>query len=65
MRKTPNAGSTGRGGVLGRRKRVLPEAAINVNTWRQGPDGRFEYVRCPLSEARKYAEAVCRSRMRK
>jgi hypothetical protein len=58
MIKTANAGSTARGGVLGRRKRVLPEAGIYVNTWRPGPDGRFEYVRCRLSEARKYAEAA-------
>jgi hypothetical protein len=58
MIKTKNAGPTAKGGILGRRKRVLPEVDIYVNTWRQGPDGRFEYVRCRLSEARKSVEAA-------
>jgi hypothetical protein len=58
MIKTPNAGPTAKGGILGRRKRMQPDVDIYVNTWRQGPDGHFEYVRCRLSEARKYAEAA-------
>jgi hypothetical protein len=58
MIKTPNAGPTAKGGILGRRKRMQPEADIYVSVWLPRADGHFEYVRCRLSEARKYAEAA-------
>jgi hypothetical protein len=48
MIKTPNAGSTAKGGILGRRARVLPEPSIFVTMWQGG-----QLVRCLLSEARK------------
>jgi hypothetical protein len=50
MIKTPNAGSTAKGGIIGRRKRVLPEPASYVTMWQGG-----QLVRCLLSEARKSA----------
>jgi hypothetical protein len=53
MIKTPNAGSTARGSILGRRKRVLPEPACYVTLWQRNAAGCFEQVRCLLSEARK------------
>jgi hypothetical protein len=46
-------GSTAKGGILGRRKRVLPEPSCYVTMWRKTTNGRFEQVRCLLSEARK------------
>jgi hypothetical protein len=49
------AGSTAKGGILGRRKRVLPEPSCYVTMWRKTANGRLEQVRCLLSEARKYA----------
>jgi hypothetical protein len=52
------AGSTAKGGILGRRKRVLPEPPCYVIMWRQAKDGAPERVRCLLSEARKYAAAA-------
>jgi hypothetical protein len=55
MPKTPNAGSTAKGGILGRRKRVLPEPACYVTMWRKDANGRPVQVRCLLSEARKPA----------
>jgi hypothetical protein len=59
MIKPPNAGSTAKGGILGRRKRVLPEQGCYVTMWRKNANGRFEQVRCLLSEARKsVAEAA-------
>jgi hypothetical protein len=60
MIKTPNAGSTAKGGILGRRARVLPEPSIFVTMWQGG-----QLVRCLLSEARKsftaatLAERIC------
>ena len=48
MIKTPNAGSTARGGILGKRKRVRPEPPSYVTMWQGG-----RLVRCLLSEARK------------
>jgi len=48
MIKTPNAGSTARGGILGKRKRVRPEPPSYVTVWQGG-----RLVRCLLSEARK------------
>jgi hypothetical protein len=53
MTKTPNAGSTARGSILGRRKRVLPEPALSVTLWQRDAAGRPTLVRCPLSEARE------------
>ena len=50
MIKTPNAGSTSKGGILGRRKRVLPDPPSHVTMWQGG-----RLVRCLLSEARKSA----------
>jgi len=58
MIKTPNAGSTAREGILGRRKRLLPEPAIFVTIWRKDENGHFEQARIPLSEARKIAGAT-------
>jgi hypothetical protein len=59
MIKTPNAGSTARGGILGRRKRVQPEPACHVTMWQRDAAGQPALVRCPLSEARKsVAEAT-------
>jgi hypothetical protein len=52
------AGSTAKGGILGRRKRVLPEPPYRVTMWRQAEDGAAEQVRCLLSEARKYVAAA-------
>jgi hypothetical protein len=52
------AGSTAKGGILGRRKRVLPEPPYRVTMWRQAEDGTPELVRCLLSEARKYVAAA-------
>jgi hypothetical protein len=52
------AGSTAKGGILGRRKRVLPEPSCYVTMWLRTADGRFEQVRCPLSEARKSVAAA-------
>jgi hypothetical protein len=52
MIKTPNAGSAARGGILGKRKRVLPEPPCFVTLWRRDAAGHFEQVRCLLSEAR-------------
>jgi len=49
------AGSTAKGGILGRRKRALPEPATSVTMWMTPPDGPPALVRCALSEARKYA----------
>ena len=60
MIKTPNAGSTAREGILGRRKRLLPEPAIFVTIWRKDENGHFEQARIPLSEARKIAGATGR-----
>ena len=48
------AGSTAKGGILGRRKRVLPEPACYVTMWRKTANGRPALVRCLLSEARKF-----------
>jgi len=50
--------STVRGGILGRRKRVLPEPpdpACYVTLWQRDANGRPALVRCRLSEARKSA----------
>jgi hypothetical protein len=47
------AGSTAKGSILGRRKRVLPEPSCYVTMWQKTTNGRFEQVRCLLSEARK------------
>jgi len=47
------AGSTAKGGILGRRKRVLPEPSCYVTMWRKTANGRPALVRCLLSEARK------------
>src|SRR5690348_7653085 len=52
------AGSTAKGGILGRRKRVLPEPSCYVTMWRKAENGAPEQVRCLLSEARKYAAAA-------
>jgi hypothetical protein len=52
------AAGTAKGGILGRRKRVLPEQPCYVTMWRQGADGTPEQVRCLLSEARKYVAAA-------
>jgi hypothetical protein len=52
------AGSTAKGGILGRRKRVLPEPSCHVTMWRKTANGRFEQVRCLLSEARKSVAAA-------
>jgi hypothetical protein len=52
------AGSTAKGGILGRRKRMPPEPASFVTMWRKTSDGRFEQVRCLLSEARKSVAAA-------
>jgi len=57
MIKTPNAGSTAREGILGRRKRLLPEPAIFVTIWRKDENGHFEQARIPLSEARCFCGA--------
>jgi hypothetical protein len=53
MIKTPNAGSTAKGGILGRRKRTVAEPACRVTMWQGG-----QLVRCLLSEARKSATAA-------
>jgi hypothetical protein len=58
MIKTQNTGSTAKGGILGRRKRVLPEPSCYVTMWRKTTNGRFEQVRCLLSEARKFVAAA-------
>jgi hypothetical protein len=50
---TARAGGTARGGILGRRKRVLPEPACCVTMWQRAGCGWPELVRCLLSEARK------------
>ena len=50
---TARAGGTARGGILGRRKRVLPEPPSYVTMWQGG-----RLVRCLLSEARKYGSAA-------
>jgi hypothetical protein len=52
---TPNTACTAKGGILGRRKRVLPEADLFVTRWRKDANGRPALVRCLLSEARKSA----------
>ena len=44
---------TAKGGILGRRKRVLPEPPCYVTMWQGGSQ-----VRCLLSEARKYVAAA-------
>jgi len=49
------AGSTAKGGILGRRKRAVPEPASFVTMWGKTADGRPELVRCRLSDARKSA----------
>jgi hypothetical protein len=49
---------TAKGGILGRRKRVLPEPACYVTMWRKAENGAPEQVRCLLSEARKYVAAA-------
>jgi len=53
-----DAGSTAKGGILGRRKRRLPEPASFVTMWQKAENGRPEPVRCLLSEARKYVAAA-------
>jgi hypothetical protein len=58
MIKTTNAGSTAKGGILGRRKRRLPEPASFVTMWQKADNGRPELVRCLLSEARKSVAAA-------
>jgi len=52
------AGSTAKGGILGRRKRRLQEPASFVTMWQKAENGRPEPVRCLLSEARKYVAAA-------
>ena len=47
-----------KGGILGRRKRVLPEPSCYVTMWRKTANGRFEQVRCLLSEARKSVAGI-------
>jgi excisionase family DNA binding protein len=47
MIKTPNAGSTARGGILGRRKRVLPEPPLFVTLWQGGQLVRMSSLRSP------------------
>lgn len=49
------AGTTAKGGILGRRKRPVPEPATSVTMWMTPPDGPPALVRCALSKARKYA----------
>jgi hypothetical protein len=58
MIKNPNAGSTAKGGILGRRKRRLPEPASSVTMWLKTENGRPALVRCLLSEARKSVAAA-------
>ena len=53
-----DAGSTAKGGILGRRKRRLQEPASFVTMWQKAENGRPELVRCLLSEARKYVAAA-------
>ena len=63
MIKTANAGNTAKGGILGRRKRAVPEPTTYVTMWLKGEDDRPELVRCPLAEARKSgAEATLAER---
>jgi hypothetical protein len=52
------AGSTSKGGILGRRKRVLPEPSCYVTLWQRDGAGRPALVRCLLSEARKSVAAA-------
>ena len=52
---TSNTACTAKGGILGRRKRVLPEPDLFVTMWRKDANGRPVLVRCLLSEARKSA----------
>jgi hypothetical protein len=47
------AGSTAKGGILGRRKRAVAEPGCHVAMWQGG-----QLVRCLLSEARKSATAA-------
>jgi hypothetical protein len=49
---------TAKGGILGRRKRRLPEPASFVTMWQKAENGRPELVRCLLSEARKSVAAA-------
>jgi hypothetical protein len=58
MIKTPSAGSTAKGGILGRRKRRPPEPASFVTMWQKTENGRPVLVRCLLSEARKSVAAA-------